>query len=345
MSFINRSLTLSLITIIGLTTITVHPMLRHCATRLSTAARPASRYVGLKKPGLVGRFANLSLRTSIATPSRSFATGGKKTKSIDHKTSDLKKFHESWSGKDYNQHSDPQLTMGLEVFNKYYLPYIQPNALILDAGCGTGRITTQIAKHVPQGVVIGIDRAPDMIAAAQQQCNPDDDRLIFKRKDVCKLDYEETFDHAISLSCLHWVSDIKKAFKSVADSLKPGGTFLILMEPKNDFPLTKALVEIFCKYNLEIPWYMYTREDLFTWLKEAGFSMVGSHDYHYEVTFKNETGLVDWLSGIPCAAHLSKDEQTKIINEVVNRYVRYEPVKADDSLKLTLPEIVILARK
>ncbi|MCW5865617.1 MAG: methyltransferase, partial [Candidatus Eremiobacteraeota bacterium] len=34
---------------------------------------------------------------------------------------------------------------------------LQPDARVLDVGCGDGRLTVQIAQHVPSGFVLGVD--------------------------------------------------------------------------------------------------------------------------------------------------------------------------------------------
>jgi trans-aconitate methyltransferase len=40
---------------------------------------------------------------------------------------------------------------------------------LLDLGCGDGRVTAELAKRVPDGLVIGIDSSPAMIAAANDR--------------------------------------------------------------------------------------------------------------------------------------------------------------------------------
>src|SRR5579862_2774682 len=122
MFLINRTFILTLMIIINITTSIVHPMLKNLA-RLGTTARPIAYRSLASVPkmtrvrpyeqDLVNNFDRLLLsKTPINVPKR--VIEHKIPKRIGQKTQDQKLFHESWSGKDYNQNSEPQLDMGLE---------------------------------------------------------------------------------------------------------------------------------------------------------------------------------------------------------------------------------------
>ncbi|MGD0837726.1 MAG: class I SAM-dependent methyltransferase [Polyangia bacterium] len=38
---------------------------------------------------------------------------------------------------------------------------------LLDTGCGDGKITAELARHLRRGLVIGIDASPAIVAASQ----------------------------------------------------------------------------------------------------------------------------------------------------------------------------------
>ena len=51
----------------------------------------------------------------------------------------------------------------------YLLARLPPAARVLDVGCGPGTITADLATRVPQGQVVGIDRAGDVLAVARRE--------------------------------------------------------------------------------------------------------------------------------------------------------------------------------
>ena len=69
-----------------------------------------------------------------------------------------------WDATDYQKNSAVQLTWGKELIAKLDL---HGNEHILDIGCGDGKVTAEIAAHVPDGKVVGIDSSSGMIDLAR----------------------------------------------------------------------------------------------------------------------------------------------------------------------------------
>jgi trans-aconitate 2-methyltransferase len=140
---------------------------------------------------------------------------------------------------------------------------------ILDLGCGDGGLTSQIAEHVPEGAVLGIDASQGMIDAAlpKQRSN-----LHFRRVDINNLEFENEFDIVFSNATLHWVLDHDRLLKNVYRALRPGGCIRFQFAGDgncmNFYSVVREAIasEEFriCFYGFQWPWYMpsvdeYTR--------------------------------------------------------------------------------------
>jgi trans-aconitate 2-methyltransferase len=68
-----------------------------------------------------------------------------------------------WNPADYAANSAAQLAWARELITKLHL---HGNERILDVGCGDGKVTAELARAVPQGVVTGVDSSAEMIRFA-----------------------------------------------------------------------------------------------------------------------------------------------------------------------------------
>jgi trans-aconitate methyltransferase len=99
----------------------------------------------------------------------------------------------------------------------------KPGERILDVGCGTGQLTSEITQFGAE--VVGIDASPEMIATARRNFP----QVRFEVADVTNLAYDHEFDVAISNAALHWVRDQPAAIASIARALKAGGRLVFEM--------------------------------------------------------------------------------------------------------------------
>ncbi|HSJ17631.1 MAG TPA: methyltransferase domain-containing protein, partial [Solirubrobacterales bacterium] len=75
-----------------------------------------------------------------------------------------------WDAEVYHRVSDPQFEWAKEVLARLDL---RGDELVLDAGCGSGRVTALLAERVPDGRVIGIDASESMVAKARETLGDD----------------------------------------------------------------------------------------------------------------------------------------------------------------------------
>jgi len=86
-----------------------------------------------------------------------------------------------WDGATYDRIADPQARWGSVVLDR--LP-LRGDETVLDAGCGTGRVTEQLIGRLPAGRVIAADAAPSMLVEARRRLARFGDRVQFVECDL-----------------------------------------------------------------------------------------------------------------------------------------------------------------
>jgi len=122
-----------------------------------------------------------------------------------------------WDAETYDTVSDPQFEWGMEVLERLEL---RGDERALYAGCGTGRITAELAARLPRGSVIAVDGSEAMVDRAQERLGDRADYLVC---DLLELELEEPVDLVFSTATLHWISDHDRLFRQLRSVLRPSG--------------------------------------------------------------------------------------------------------------------------
>ena len=69
-----------------------------------------------------------------------------------------------WDGATYDRIADPMTRWGTSVLDR--LP-LRGDETVLDAGCGSGRVTERLLERLPDGRVVALDGSPAMIREAR----------------------------------------------------------------------------------------------------------------------------------------------------------------------------------
>ena len=123
----------------------------------------------------------------------------------------------SWDGQTYDRISGPMEALGLEVLSRLQLA---GDETVLDAGCGSGRITQALIERLPRGRVIAVDASPSMIEAARARLGPDADLRVV---DLLELSVQEPLDAILSTATFHWIGDHERLFARLRAALRAGG--------------------------------------------------------------------------------------------------------------------------
>ncbi len=125
--------------------------------------------------------------------------------------------HREWDASAYDRVSDVQ-----EDWSKGVLDRLELNGdeTVLDAGCGSGRVTKLLLERLPKGRVIGVDASRSMVEAAREALP---DRTEFIVSDLLDLDLDEAVDAVFSNATFHWILDHRRLFERLHAALRPGG--------------------------------------------------------------------------------------------------------------------------
>lgn len=131
-----------------------------------------------------------------------------------------------WDSEAYHRLSDPQLTWALKVVNKLDFLHLRGNEHILDAGCGTGRVTATLLQKFPNSRVTAVDASENMVRQARDTLEEFSIRVSVERWDLLDLPYDNEFDLVFSTAVFHWIHDHDRLFKVLFRVLKRGGALL-----------------------------------------------------------------------------------------------------------------------
>lgn len=158
---------------------------------------------------------------------------------------------------------------------------------ILDAGCGPGVFTMELAKRHPEAEVVGVDVDEEAIGRASTIARRAGlTNCRFELGDVRDLRYREAFDLVVSVDNLEHVREDDEAIVSLRDALKPSGTLVVHVPG-----YYRRWLLFGRRVNFDVPGHVrpgYTAEVLQAKLTAAGLRVLDCH-YTYGIleTFTN----------------------------------------------------------
>jgi trans-aconitate 2-methyltransferase len=164
--------------------------------------------------------------------------------------------------------------LGLAVLDRLPLDGAET---VLDAGCGSGRVTAALIERLPRGRVIAVDESPSMIEAARERLGPDVDLRV---ADLLELHLEEPLDAILSTATFHWIADHERLFKQLRGALRPGGRLVAQCGGQGNIDVLRAKANVvrdrapYAEHfaDWQPPWNYASAERTSERLLAAGFS-------------------------------------------------------------------------
>ena len=125
-----------------------------------------------------------------------------------------------WNAVAYDDLSEPMFEWGLAVLETLEL---QGDECVLDAGCGSARLTEELLRKLPVGEVVALDFSPKMLEQARLRLAKFRGRVEFVHASLQEFELADKVDGIFSNAVFHWVPDHAAMFRSLHRALKPEG--------------------------------------------------------------------------------------------------------------------------
>lgn len=182
-----------------------------------------------------------------------------------------------WDAGTYDRVSDAQFGWALEQLER---TAFRGDEVVLDAGCGSGRVTAELVRRLPNGRVYGVDVAPSMVEHTRQALG---DRVTVLQQDLVELELPEPVDLVFSNATFHWIHDHGALFAALHRAMKPGARLVAqcgghgnigeFLERVGEAAREEPFAPHFADANVH-PGRFATAEETAVRLQEVGFSDV-----------------------------------------------------------------------
>lgn len=223
-----------------------------------------------------------------------------------------------WDPKQYDNAKAPQIDAGRELIA---LAQVREDDSILDLGCGTGKLTIELARMASNGNVIGIDSSDEMLSKAGE-VSAETGNMHVMKVPAQSMVFDEEFDLVFSNSAFQWIKEQEDVIARSYKALRPRGRIAVQM-PAKDYCWTMteniqsaiAALGLDKKFNrMESPWRFPLKEEMHGFLKDAGFGNINIFYRDYVLLFESINDVLGWgvSAGLrPFLAPLSKKKQER----------------------------------
>jgi trans-aconitate 2-methyltransferase len=224
-----------------------------------------------------------------------------------------------WDAAAYDRVSAPQLEWANLVLERLRL---RGDETVLDAGCGSGRVTQVLLDRLPRGHVVAVDSSASMVEHAREALDPE--RATVFHADLTDLRLDEPVDAAFSNAVFHWIPDHDALFARLHAALRPGGLLVAQCGGEGNvarFHAAAREVGASAPYAEHLadwtgPWHFAGAEETADRLERAGFADVDTWLEPYPVTPEDPLAFVTTVCLGPHLQRLPEGLRTDFAEKV-----------------------------
>jgi trans-aconitate 2-methyltransferase len=205
-----------------------------------------------------------------------------------------------WNAESYQRVSAPLEAMGREVLDRLEL---RGDERVLDAGCGTGRVTAALVERLPRGHVIAVDGSPSMVDQARERLGPGVEVFV---ADLVELKLDEPVDAILSTATFHWIADHDRLFERLFAALRPGGRIVAQCGGAGNVATVQAAIDAVAEPALEGwpgPWNFQSPEQTAARLERIGFTEIRTWPQDVRV---EPDDMREYLGTVVLGSHLER---------------------------------------
>lgn len=215
-----------------------------------------------------------------------------------------------WNAAAYHAVSDPQFAWGLRVLERVSLA---GNEQVLDAGCGSGRLTKELASRIPAGSVVACDLSENMARAAAETLSGVAISSVV-RADLTSLPFKAAFDLVFSTATFHWIQNHDQLFSELGAVLREGGRLeaqcgggpnLAIIHARADALAAEAAFQASFSGWRE-PWHFARPRDTEVRLRRAGFHTAHCWLEHAPTSFPDADRYRLFVEAVVLRPYLAK---------------------------------------
>lgn len=241
-----------------------------------------------------------------------------------------------WNPEDYARNSSAQLVWARELLARLSLKGAE---IILDVGCGDGKVSAEFARAVPDGSVLAVDSSPAFIEYARRHYPPADyPNLQFECMDARRLQAWQRFDLIFSNAVLHWVDDPPAFLAGCRRLLAASGRLLFSCGGQGNAAGMVAVLEQIIRQpfwqpyftGFAFPYYFYSPVEYGPWLATAGLRPVRMELVTKDMLHAGREGLAGWLrtTWMPYIRQVPGELQETFVLATADAYLARYPLDA-----------------